>query len=119
MTARVRVELDWPAHNAVRVGDTTYFCLELDGVLHLLPSRCPHRGGPLHLGRVERGWLTCPWHGTRFRLGRMCATGVPAVRTGDLLVAYVPAEAGSEDLSTPVPVRQMVLAQEELDDVAV
>lgn len=117
MTTPVRVELDWPTHNAVRVGDATYFCLVLDGVLHLLPSRCPHRGGPLHLGRVEQGRLTCPWHGTSFRLGRMCADGVPTVRTGDRLVAYVPAAAGAGD--APVPVRQMVLASEELDDVAV
>lgn len=117
MTARVRVELDWPTHNAVHVGDETYFCLVVDGVLNLLPSRCPHRGGPLHLGRVELGRLACPWHGSTFRLDRMCARGVPAVRTGDRLVAYVPAPAGAP--AAPVPVRQMVLAQEELVDVAV
>lgn len=117
MTARLRVELEWPAHNTVHVGDSTYFCYVRDGVLHLLPSRCPHRGGPLHLGRVESGRLSCPWHGTTFRTDRMCARGVPAVRTGDRLVAYVPVPDGSPEV--PVPARQMVLAQEELVDVAV
>lgn len=117
MTARVRVEFAWPAHNAVRVGDETYFCLERDGVVHVLASRCPHRGGPLHLGRVEGGRLRCPWHGNAFRLDRLCERGVPAVRTGDRITAYVPAAPEPEDL--PIPVRQMVLAQEEPVDVGV
>jgi len=117
MSARTRVELDWPAHNAVHAGDETYFCLEVGGVLHLLASRCPHRGGPLHLGRVSAGRLTCPWHGTAFRVDRMCARGVPAVRTGDRLIAYLPTPTGPDD--KPVPVRQIVLAQEERVDVAV
>jgi len=28
-----------------------------------LENRCPHQGGPLGEGAVERGWLRCPWHG--------------------------------------------------------
>jgi len=36
--------------------------------LHVLESRCTHRGGPLHEGTVVDGCLECPWHGARFDL---------------------------------------------------
>ncbi len=29
---------------------------------------CTHRGGPLHEGTVDGGCVTCPWHGSVFRL---------------------------------------------------
>jgi nitrite reductase/ring-hydroxylating ferredoxin subunit/uncharacterized membrane protein len=51
---------------------------ELDGVpvvvvrngghLYALAERCSHRGGPLSGGEVADGCITCPWHGSRFRL---------------------------------------------------
>jgi pyruvate oxidase len=28
-----------------------------------LDNACPHQGGPLGEGSIERGWLRCPWHG--------------------------------------------------------
>ena len=31
-------------------------------------DRCTHRGGPLHEGKVEGDCVTCPWHGSVFRL---------------------------------------------------
>jgi nitrite reductase/ring-hydroxylating ferredoxin subunit/uncharacterized membrane protein len=43
---------------AVRFGDT----------VHVLADRCSHMSGPLSGGEVEDGCLTCPWHGSRFRL---------------------------------------------------
>jgi nitrite reductase/ring-hydroxylating ferredoxin subunit/uncharacterized membrane protein len=39
-----------------------------EGRLHALADRCSHRGGPLHEGRLEHGCVTCPWHGSAFRL---------------------------------------------------
>jgi pyruvate oxidase len=33
------------------------------GRLGALENRCPHQGGPLGEGSIERGWLRCPWHG--------------------------------------------------------
>ncbi len=35
---------------------------------HVMESRCSHRGGPLHEGRIVDGCLECPWHGARFEL---------------------------------------------------
>ena len=31
-------------------------------------DRCAHQGGPLHEGELSDGCVTCPWHGSRFRL---------------------------------------------------
>src|SRR3954465_12376748 len=28
-----------------------------------LSNRCPHQGGPLGEGTIEKGMLRCPWHG--------------------------------------------------------
>ena len=36
--------------------------------IHALANHCNHRGGPLHEGEVADGVVTCPWHGSRFRL---------------------------------------------------
>lgn len=33
-----------------------------------LSATCPHAGGPLDEGSLERGIVTCPWHGSRFRM---------------------------------------------------
>jgi nitrite reductase/ring-hydroxylating ferredoxin subunit/uncharacterized membrane protein len=38
------------------------------GQIFALADRCAHRGGPLHEGTVEDGCVTCPLHGSRFRL---------------------------------------------------
>ena len=37
-------------------------------VPYVMESRCSHRGGPLHEGKVVDGCLECPWHGARFDL---------------------------------------------------
>ena len=33
-----------------------------------IADRCTHRGGPLHESEVAGGCVTCPWHGSVFRL---------------------------------------------------
>lgn len=34
-----------------------------DGRYGALDNHCPHQGGPLGEGSIEKGWLRCPWHG--------------------------------------------------------
>jgi nitrite reductase/ring-hydroxylating ferredoxin subunit len=53
-----RAELDGVPVVVVRSG----------GELYALADRCSHRGGPLSDGEVSDGCITCPWHGSRFRL---------------------------------------------------
>lgn len=38
------------------------------GEVHAIANRCTHRGGPLGDGKIFGGCVTCPWHGSRFRL---------------------------------------------------
>ena len=38
------------------------------GRLYALANRCCHRGGPLDRGTIANGCVTCPWHGSTFRL---------------------------------------------------
>jgi thiamine pyrophosphate-dependent acetolactate synthase large subunit-like protein/nitrite reductase/ring-hydroxylating ferredoxin subunit len=37
-----------------------------DGCYAALTDKCPHQGGPLGEGSIEKGWLRCPWHGWDF-----------------------------------------------------
>jgi nitrite reductase/ring-hydroxylating ferredoxin subunit len=43
-----------------------------------LSDTCTHAGGPLHEGGLDDGVVTCPWHGSRFRLRDGRAIGGPA-----------------------------------------
>ncbi|WP_425618117.1 Rieske 2Fe-2S domain-containing protein [Anatilimnocola sp. NA78] len=45
-------------------------------------DRCPHRNAPLSLGQVERGELTCPYHGWRFGSDGRCVAA-PGLCAGD------------------------------------
>ena len=46
------------------VAGTTSICLtHYEGRYGALDNRCPHQGGPLGEGSIEKGWLRCPWHG--------------------------------------------------------
>ncbi len=74
--------LDWISVG--RVGDlpegrvktvtarTVSICLShFDGHWAAMDNRCPHQGGPLGEGSIERGtegqcWIRCPWHGWDF-----------------------------------------------------
>ena len=39
------------------------------GAIHAIAARCTHAGGPLDEGEVDDDLcVTCPWHGSRFRL---------------------------------------------------
>ncbi len=37
-----------------------------EGKLTALDNKCPHQGGPLGEGSIEKGLLRCPWHGWDF-----------------------------------------------------
>ncbi len=47
-------------------------CLShFDGQWAAMDNKCPHQGGPLGEGSIERGtdgqcWIRCPWHGWDF-----------------------------------------------------
>ncbi|MCG8606852.1 Rieske (2Fe-2S) protein [bacterium] len=49
-----------------------------NGVFHALANRCTHTGGPLVLGQVSEGEVTCPWHSATFELDTGKALCAPA-----------------------------------------
>ncbi len=48
---------------SVTVGRKTLCVTHYQGLYGALDNHCPHQGGPLGEGSIERGWLRCPWHG--------------------------------------------------------
>ena len=49
-------------------------CLtHFEGKFSALDNKCPHQGGPLGEGSIEKGMLRCPWHGWDFHP----CTGLP------------------------------------------
>jgi nitrite reductase/ring-hydroxylating ferredoxin subunit len=38
----------------------------VDGTVHAIAGRCPHRGGPLGQGFFEGSQVSCPWHNWTF-----------------------------------------------------
>ena len=84
------VEIDTRRHNYLLVGEEPFFLLRLAGDRILVTrDRCPHRGGPLHLGQWDgrTGSLTCPWHGTCLTGPALESRSVPAVRRGHAVTA--------------------------------
>ncbi|MGH3702977.1 MAG: Rieske 2Fe-2S domain-containing protein, partial [Pseudonocardiaceae bacterium] len=52
--------------------------------LGALENRCPHQGGPLGEGSIEKGLLRCPWHGYDYDP----LTGKPPAGFSDGVPAY-------------------------------
>ena len=55
----------------VTAGTHSMALTHIDGEFTAMDNRCPHQGGPLGEGSIERGesgecWLRCPWHGWDF-----------------------------------------------------
>ena len=53
-----RVEVDGVGLVLCRTGN--------DGQIAAFGEFCPHLAAPMSDGWVDRGWLVCPWHGSRF-----------------------------------------------------
>jgi pyruvate oxidase len=47
----------------VSPGPHSFAVTHYEGRYAALSNRCPHQGGPLGEGSIEKGMLRCPWHG--------------------------------------------------------
>jgi nitrite reductase/ring-hydroxylating ferredoxin subunit/uncharacterized membrane protein len=61
-------ELTDDAPQLAQVGDLSLVLYRSGGTIRALDSVCSHMGGPLDEGTVDDGCITCPWHGSTFRL---------------------------------------------------
>jgi nitrite reductase (NADH) small subunit len=68
------------AGHVVALGEQRIALFRLGGDVLALDGVCPHEGGPLGLGDVEAGCVTCPLHGWRFDLLTGACVGVPGER---------------------------------------
>ena len=61
---------DLPEGKPVRqiLGEVPVVAVRSDGVVHVLADRCSHMSGPLSDSELADGCLTCPWHGSVFRI---------------------------------------------------
>jgi nitrite reductase/ring-hydroxylating ferredoxin subunit/uncharacterized membrane protein len=50
------------------LGEVPVVAVRVDGTVHVLADRCSHMSGPLSDGELADGCLTCPWHGSVFRI---------------------------------------------------
>ena len=69
------------------------------GALH---NRCPHQGGPLGEGSIEKGWLRCPWHGYDYDP----ITGTPPPGFTDAPESY-PVEVRADGIYVGLPAESM------------
>ena len=56
---------------SVHAEGVTLALVHFNGQYAAMDNKCPHQGGPLGEGSIERGdgkqcWLRCPWHGWDF-----------------------------------------------------
>jgi pyruvate oxidase len=68
------------------------------GCIGALDNRCPHQGGPLGEGSIEKGWLRCPWHGYDYSP----CNGAPPPGFDDAPTAY-PTEVRDDGVYVALP----------------
>jgi len=61
-------ELEEGRPRVVRAGDTEVMLYREGNRLHAMWATCTHECGPLAEGTFADGCVTCPWHGSTFRL---------------------------------------------------
>lgn len=66
-------------YNVISVNGEELHVRSIAEQVYVLRSRCPHRGGPLRLGRIRDEVIVCPWHGTKVALSRCVAGAAPTV----------------------------------------
>ncbi|MEX2562777.1 MAG: thiamine pyrophosphate-binding protein [Nitriliruptoraceae bacterium] len=82
----------------VTIDTRSYAVSHHNGVYGVLDNRCPHQGGPLGEGSIEKGWLRCPWHGYDFSP----CNGTPPPPFDDAPGAY-PTEVREEGIYALLP----------------
>jgi hypothetical protein len=92
--------------NCVDVGGTPYVYARTPRGSFVLPARCAHRGGPLHLATLnDQGTqLICPWHEQATATTRLIRKGIPAVRKGNTVTAVFPVLADTKTTTSHRPI---------------
>ena len=89
---------------SVTAGARSLALVHFDGQYAAMDNHCPHQGGPLGEGAIEKGndgqcWLRCPWHGWDFDP----LTGKPPGGHEDSGQETFPVEARGDGIYVGVP----------------
>jgi nitrite reductase/ring-hydroxylating ferredoxin subunit/uncharacterized membrane protein len=82
-------ELAEATPRVVQAGDTEVMLYREGSRLHALWATCTHEGGPLAEGDFHDGCVTCPWHGSTFRLADGSVVRGPAASSQPVYEARV------------------------------
>jgi pyruvate oxidase len=85
----------------VTIGSRSLAMTHYLGGYGALDNRCPHQGGPLGEGSIEKGWLRCPWHGYDYSP----CNGAPPPGFSDAPAGYR-VEARSDGIYVALPPEQ-------------
>jgi thiamine pyrophosphate-dependent acetolactate synthase large subunit-like protein/nitrite reductase/ring-hydroxylating ferredoxin subunit len=97
----------------VIAGDRAICVTRTEQGLGALDNRCPHQGGPLGEGHIERGWVICPWHGYEYDP----LTGAPPSGYADPVPTY-PIEEREDGVFVELPVyREQQTLMDQMVDV--
>jgi nitrite reductase/ring-hydroxylating ferredoxin subunit len=80
-----------PDHNPVKrmLGDVPVVVIRDGRQVHVLAERCSHLSGPLSEGELDGDCLTCPWHGSVFRVNDGTVVHGPATAPQPVFQARV------------------------------
>jgi nitrite reductase/ring-hydroxylating ferredoxin subunit len=87
----VAVVTDLPVDRPARVllGEVPLLIAADGATFHVLADRCSHMSGPLSDGELSDGCVTCPWHGSVFRLADGSVARGPATAPQPAFVTRV------------------------------
>ena len=71
------------------VGEVPVVVIRDGRKVHVLAGRCSHLSGPLFEGKLADGCLTCPWHGSVFRVSDGAVMRGPATAPQPVFQARV------------------------------
>lgn len=78
----------------VNAGGKPLALFQVNGTYYATDNACPHAGGPLCDGAVKDGVVTCPWHGSQFKI----ETGEVVHGPATVNVQTYPVEIHGEDV---------------------
>ena len=61
-------ELEPGTCRSVELKDVGLALFNVEGKVYALDNTCPHAGGPLGEGSLEKDCVSCPWHGWKFNV---------------------------------------------------
>lgn len=88
------VELDTNKNNRISIDGKDYFTIMRNGKVDIIPTRCPHRGGPLHYGNITQDgeFMVCPWHDNKFKIAKLSCKNFSILRRLNKLILMTEGE---------------------------